>query len=152
MDVPNRSCWWLGWSNCIVRCGNRRHPQKLLESGGREQQEIVVLDVAGIAQLVRDAARGHESIACSKNEDPISNDDLQFSDEDKVHLILPSMCMPRHHHPGRETDLEEAICSSRVCSRQTYGTNADVKVVTFGPRLMLDRGSFAIDGLNVEHE
>ena len=66
-------------------------PQELLEPGGREHEEIVVFDGARIAQLVRDAARGHESVARPKNEDLLSNDDLQFSGEDEVHFVLTSM-------------------------------------------------------------
>jgi hypothetical protein len=48
MDVPNGDCRPLGWRRRVVRRGHG-HPQKFLEPRRREHQEIVVLDVAGIA-------------------------------------------------------------------------------------------------------
>ena len=48
MDVPNSNCRWLGGSNRVVRCRNRRHSQKLFEPGRREDEKIMVLDVAGV--------------------------------------------------------------------------------------------------------
>jgi hypothetical protein len=51
----------LARSHCPAQA-TARHPQKFLESGRREHQEIVVLDIAGIAQLVGDVARCHKAI------------------------------------------------------------------------------------------
>ncbi len=117
MDVPNGNCRWLRRSNRIVRCRDRRHLQEPLEAGGREHKEIVILGVATITQLVGDVARGDESIAFPKNKDLVSDDDLQLSGEDMVHLILTRMRMTRHTHPRRETRLNEAVFSSGIFAR-----------------------------------
>ena len=61
----------------------------------------MILDVARITQLVGDVARGDESIAFPKNKDLVSDDDLQFSGKDILHLILTRMRMTRHTHPRR---------------------------------------------------
>ena len=117
MDIPNGNCRWLSWSNRIVRCRDRRHLQEPLEAGRREHEEIVILGVARITQLVGDVARGDESIAFPKNKDLVSDDDLQFSGEDIVGLILTRMRMTRHTHPRRETRLDEAVFSSGIVAR-----------------------------------
>ena len=114
MDIPNGNCRWLSWSNRIVRCRNRRCPKKPLKPGRREHEEIVILDLARITQLVGDVARGDESIAFPKNKYLVSDDDLQFSEEDIVGLILTRMRMTRHTHPRRETRLNEAVLSSGI--------------------------------------
>jgi len=76
----------------------------------------VVRDVTGIAQLVGNVTRRHESIALPENERLFSDDDLQFSGEDMVGLILARMRMARHYYTGREARLQEAVCSSGICS------------------------------------
>ncbi len=77
----------------------------------------MVLDSAGISQLVGHVARSDEGIASPENEGLVSNDDLQFAGKDIVRLILTRMRMPRHTHPRRETHFQEAICSSGICAR-----------------------------------
>jgi hypothetical protein len=49
MDVLNGDCRRLSWSCSVVRRRYGRQPQEFLEPGRREHEEIVVLDVAGIA-------------------------------------------------------------------------------------------------------
>jgi hypothetical protein len=115
-DIPNGNCRWLSWSNRVVRCRKRRHLQKLLESGRREHDEIVILVVARITQPVRDVTRGDERIAYAENKDLVSDDDLQFSGEDIIRLILTRMRMTRHTHPRRETQFQEAVFSSGICA------------------------------------
>src|SRR5262249_13840454 len=94
-------------------CGNRRRPQKPLEPGRREHDEIVILDVSGIAQLVGNVARSDESVASPENKGLAADDDFQFSGEDIVRLVLTRMGMTRHCHARRETDVQETVCSSR---------------------------------------
>src|SRR5215813_391872 len=113
MDIANSNRWWLGGSNGIVRCGNRRRPQKPLEPGRREHDEIVILDVSAIAQLVGNVARSDESVASPENKGLAADDDFQFSGEDIVRLVLTRMGMTRHCHARRETDVQETVCSSR---------------------------------------
>jgi hypothetical protein len=48
MDIPNRKSRRVSWRDRIVRCRNRRHSQKLFEPGRREDEKIMVLDVAGV--------------------------------------------------------------------------------------------------------
>ena len=88
----------------------------------------MVLGVAGIAQLVGDVARGDERIAGPENEDLVCDDHLELSGEDIVRLVLTRMRMSRHTHAGRESHLEEAVCSSSIRARQTYRTDAHVEV------------------------
>jgi hypothetical protein len=138
MDIPDSKGRRLGWGGCIVRRRNRRRHQKILESGRRKHEEIVIFDVAGIAQLVRDVARRHESVTRSKNEDLVSHDDLEFSTENIIDFILTRMRVTRHDHARCETNVEETVCSTGVGAGQTYATNAHVEVITFGSPLMLD--------------
>ena len=58
----------------------------------------MVLDVAGVAQLVRDVARCHERIAWSENEGLVTDNNFQFSYENKVGFVLARMRMTRHTH------------------------------------------------------
>src|SRR5262249_38820395 len=94
MDVLNGDRGRLGWRCSVVRRRYGRQPQKFLEPRRREHEEIVVLDVAGIAQPVGDVARRHEAIARPEDEDLLSYGDLQFSDQDKIRFILACMRMP----------------------------------------------------------
>src|SRR5215469_15762841 len=68
MNILDGNCRWLRWSNRIVRRGNGRCHDEFLEPRRRKYEEIVILDIAGIAELVRDVARGQESIAGPKNK------------------------------------------------------------------------------------
>jgi hypothetical protein len=68
MHVLNGNGWRLGWSNGMVRCGNRSRLQEPLETGGREHDQVVIFAIAGIAQLVGNVARGEESIAAPENK------------------------------------------------------------------------------------
>ena len=67
MDIANGNCGWLGRSDRVVRRRNRRRPQKPFKPGRREHDEIVVLDIAGITQLVGDVAWRGETIAWPKS-------------------------------------------------------------------------------------
>jgi hypothetical protein len=87
---------------------------------------------------VRDVARGEERVAGLEQKDILSDRDLEFSSKNKVHLILARMRMTGHAHPRCETHLQQAVGSSRICARQTHGTEADIKVISFGSRLMSD--------------
>jgi hypothetical protein len=99
----------------------------------------MILGVSRITQLVGNVARRHETVAWLEDKRFASDDDLQFSGEDKVGFILTRMRMARHTHPGRETSLQEAIRSAGVVPRQTHGADAHVKVGALGSRLMFDR-------------
>jgi len=55
---------------------------------------------------VRNVARSHKSIASPENKDLVADDDLQFSGEDIIRLILTRMHMTRHRHPRRETNVQ----------------------------------------------
>jgi hypothetical protein len=87
---------------------------------------------------VRDVARGQQSIAWLENNNLLSDSGLKFSSKNEVHFVLPRVCMTRHRHPGSETHLQQAIGFSCIFARQTYRTDADIKVVAFGSRLMSD--------------
>jgi hypothetical protein len=67
----------------------------------------------------------------SEKKSLLSDGDLKFSDKNKVHLILARVRMTGHRHPKRETHLQQAVGSSRICARQTYGTETHIKVKTF---------------------
>jgi hypothetical protein len=121
-DIANRNWDRLDCVHRIFRHGDSRHPQKLIKSGWRKHKEIVIFDVARIAQLVRNVARGHEAITCSEDEDLSADGDFQLSGEDIVRLVLTRMHMPRHILPTRERRFEEAVCSSGICARQTQPT------------------------------
>jgi len=138
MDIPDSSGRRFSRGSRIVRRRDRRLQEKFLESGRREHEEIVIFDVAGIAKLVRDVTRRHESIAFSENKDLVSQDDLEFSPENIIDFILTRVRVTRHHHPGRETNVQEAVCSTGVGAGQAYAADAHVKIITFGSRLMLD--------------
>src|SRR5215472_17921623 len=112
MDIPNGSCRWFSWSNCVVRRRNGCRLQKPLEARRPEDEEIVIFDVARITQLVGNVARRHETVAWLEDERFAADDDLQFSAEDKVRFILTRMRMARHAHPRCETNLQEAIRSA----------------------------------------
>jgi len=98
----------------------------------------VILGVAGITELVRDVAWGQQSIAGAKNKSLISDGNLKLSGKDKVHFVLARMGMTRHRHLRSETYLQQAIGSSCIFARQTHGTEAHIKVISFGSRLMSD--------------
>src|SRR5215470_7821991 len=107
----------------------------------------MILDVSRIAQLMGNAARRHETVTWLEDECFASDDDLQFSGEDKVRFILMRMRMARHAHPGCETNFQEAISSAGVIARQTDRADAHVKVGTSGSRLVFDRQSSVSWGL-----
>src|SRR5262249_38328150 len=98
------------------------------ESGRREHKQIMVLNVTGITQLVRDVARGNEGITGLQNKDLISNGDFQFSGQDVVNLILTRMRMTRHTQTRRQAYLQQAVLSSCIDPPQAYRTNAHVEV------------------------
>src|SRR5499427_4638800 len=152
MDVANGDRGWLGWSNRVVRGRNRRRPQKPFEPGRREHNEIVILDLAGIAQLVGDVARGGETFAWPERGDLVSDDHLQFSRQHIIGLVLARMRMARHHHSRGETNLQQAVRSTGIGARQPYGTDAHVEVVALGSRLTVDRGASGNEGWNTRHE
>src|SRR5262245_3757022 len=114
MNVLNGNRGRFSWSRRIVRCRNRRHFQKAVESGRRERQKIVVFIVAGITEPMWNIAWRHEGIARLENEDLVSDGDLKLSGEDKIRFILTRVGMPRHAHPRRETNLQETISSSCI--------------------------------------
>ena len=119
----------LGWNGRIVRCGDRRHPQKLIEPRWRKHKEIVIFDDAGITQPVRNVARSDETITCPEDEDLSADGGFQFSGEDIIRLILTGMHMPGHILPGRKRRLEEAVGASGICC-PTNTTNRRVEVVS----------------------
>jgi hypothetical protein len=98
----------------------------------------VVLDIAGIAQLVRYVAWGHEAVARPENEDLVSYGDLQFTDQDKICFILAGMSMSRHAHSRRKTDFKKAVCTAGVGARQTNGADSHVEVIAVGSGLMFN--------------
>ena len=98
----------------------------------------MILDIAGIAQLVGDVARCHKAIPRPENEDLVSYDDLQLSDQDKIRFILARMRMPRHAHSRRETDFQQAACTAAVSTRQTDGADTYVEVIAVGSRLIFN--------------
>src|SRR6516164_7021605 len=109
----------------------------------------MISDTAGVTELVRDIARGHESLARSQSEDLVSDDGLQFAGEDKICLILARMCMTRHTLPGRDSQIDEAVCSSRVFAREKDRTKGDVKVITLRLRLIFNGGGDVRHSLKV---
>src|SRR5262249_7155765 len=139
MGIADGSRGWPGRSNRVVRRRNRRRPEKPFESGRREHDEIVVLDIAGITQLVWDVAWGGETFAWPKRGDLVSDDHLQFSGKHIIGLVLTRMRMARHHHCRRETNLQEAVSSAGIGARQPYRADAHVKVIALGSRLTVDR-------------
>src|SRR5262249_42298757 len=152
MDVANGNRGWLGWSNRVVRCRKRRRPQKPFEPGRREHNEIVILDLAGSAQLAGDVARGGETFAWPERGDLVSDDHLQFSRKYIIGLVLTRMRMARHHHSRGETNLQQAVRSAGIGARQPYGTDAHVEVIALGSRLRGDRGATGNEGGNTGHE
>src|SRR5215813_9039924 len=114
MHIPHGNCGRFGWSNCGRRRGDCRLLQKSLKPGGREHKQIMVLNVAGITQLVRDVARRDESITSLENKDLVSNGDFQFASQDVVNLILTRMRMTRHAHSRCQTYLEQTVLSSSI--------------------------------------
>src|SRR5580704_13853707 len=98
-----------------------------------------------------DFARCHEAIAWPEHKDLVSYGDLQFSEQDKIRFILARMRMPRHAHSRRETDLQEAVCTSGVVARQTNGADTHVEVMAVRSRLMFDCRSSMILCWNVMH-
>ena len=56
MNILNRNCGWLRWSNRIVGRGNSRCRDEFLESGGGKYEKKVIRGVAGIT-VVREGCR-----------------------------------------------------------------------------------------------
>src|SRR5262245_20963060 len=117
MDIPDRNGRRLGWSNRIVRGGNRGRLQETLEAGRPEHEQVVILADPGIAQLVGDTARRDERIASPENEDLAADNNLELSREDIVRLILSRMSVTRHAHSRREAYLQQTIRPSGVRAR-----------------------------------
>src|SRR5215472_5894957 len=138
MNILNGNCRWLRWSNRIVGSRNRSRHHELLEPRRRKYEEKLILDIAGITESVRDVARGQESVALPENKNVLSHLDLELSGKNKVHFVLACMGMTGNAHSRCETYLQQAIGSSRICARQTYGTEPHIKVISFGSRLMFD--------------
>ena len=74
----------------------------------------MILDIAGIAQLVGDAARCHEDIARPQNEGLVSHGDLQFASQNKIRFVLARVRMPWHAYSRRDTDFQKAVCTAGV--------------------------------------
>jgi hypothetical protein len=87
---------------------------------------------------MRDVPWGQQSIAGLKNKSLVSDGSLKFSGKDKVHFVLARMGMMGHRHPRRQAYLQQAIGSSCIGARQTYGTEAHIKVISFASWLMFD--------------
>jgi len=87
---------------------------------------------------VRDVARGQQSIAGLKNKSLVSDGSLKFSRKHKVHFVLAGMGMTGHRHPRSEAYVQQAIGSSGISARQTHGTEAHIKVISFASRLIFD--------------
>src|SRR5262249_10403627 len=71
-----------------------------LEPGRREHQKIVILDIAGIPQLVGDAARCHEAVAGLEKECLASPGNPHPSDQEKITFVSARVGMRRHAHSG----------------------------------------------------
>src|SRR5215470_7031851 len=112
MNILNGNCRWLRRNNRIVGSRNRCRHHELLEPGRGKYKEIVILGIAGIAELVRDVARGQESIAGLKHKSLVSDGSLKFSGKNKVHFVLARMGMTGHPHPRSEAYLEQAVGST----------------------------------------
>src|SRR5262245_31590009 len=115
MDILDRNGRRLGWSNRIVRGGNRGRLQEILEAGRPEHEQIVILADPGIAQLVGDVARRDERIASPENEDLAADNNFELSREDIVSLVLSRVNVTRHAYSRRKAHLH-----------QTDGTDAHV--------------------------
>src|SRR5262249_54604301 len=152
MDVANGDRGWLGWSNRVVRGRNRRRPQKPFEPGRREHDEIVILELAGMTQLVGSVAGGGEAFAWPERGGSVSDDPPQFPRQHIIGLVLARMRMARHHHSRGETNLQQAVRSTGIGARQPYGTDAHVEVIALGSRLTVDRGATGNEGWNTGHE
>jgi hypothetical protein len=101
----------------MVWSRNSRGLQKFLESGGPENEQIVILDVARIAYLVGDVTRSDERIAGPESKHLPSDSDLEFSREDKVRFVLTGVRMPRDADPGGEVGFQKAECSPGITAR-----------------------------------
>jgi hypothetical protein len=66
---------------------------------------------------MRDVPRSQQSIAWPENKSPLSDGDLEFSGKNKVHLILAHMRVTGYGHPRSETNLQQAVGSSRIYAR-----------------------------------
>jgi hypothetical protein len=87
---------------------------------------------------MRDVPWGQQRITGLKDKSLVSDGSLKFSGKNKVDFVLARMGMTGHRHPRSKTYLQQAIGSSRMCARQTYGTEAHIKVISFASRLMFD--------------
>src|SRR5262249_15215039 len=65
---------------------------------------------------------------------------------------LARMCMTRHAFSSRDSQIEEAICASRIFAREKDGTKCDVEVITLRLWLILDCWNDIEGGYNVRHE
>src|SRR5262245_58079291 len=133
----------------VVRRGKCRCHYKVLESGRREYEEIVIRAGAGVPQLVRNVSRGHETITLLEYEYLVSDDHFQFSGGHVVRFILTRMRVTGHADSGGEARLQEAIRSSRIRARQTDGADAHVKIPALGSWLMFysRRSFFRVDSI-----
>src|SRR5262249_43876621 len=61
------------------------------------------------------------------------------------------MCMTRHTFSRRESQIEEAICSSRIFARKKDRTQGNVEVITLRFRLIFNPRGDVRDGLNVSN-
>src|SRR5215510_8316036 len=111
----------------------------------------MISDTAGVTELVRYIAWGYESFTSPQCEDLLSDGSFQFAGKHKQCFILARMCMSRHAFSRRDSQIEEAICSSRIFAREKDRTESDVEVITLRFRLILNGGSHFSDHLNVIH-
>src|SRR5262249_33622997 len=117
MDIPDRNGRRLGWSNRIVRGGNRGRLQETLEAGRPEHEQIVILADPGISQLVGDVARRDERIASPENENLAADNNLQLSPADIASLILSRLNVTRHAYSRRKAHLHQTERASGIRAR-----------------------------------
>jgi hypothetical protein len=73
-----------------------------------------------------------------ENKNVLSHLDLELSGKNKVHFVFARVGVTGNAHPRCETYLQQAIRSSCIFARQTHGTETNIKVISFGSRLMFD--------------
>src|SRR6516162_8593833 len=87
-------------------------------------------------------SRGAISISPALRTNALSPTTTLVLREYIVRFILTGVRMARDTYSRSSADFQEAIFSSGVCTRQTHGADAHVKVKPLGSRLIFDgRGS-----------
>src|SRR5262245_51054227 len=111
----------------------------------------MISDTAGVPELVRYITRGDESFAGPQCEDPVSDGSFQFAGDDKKRFVLARMCMTWHAFPGRDPQIEEAICSSRIFAREKDRPERNIEIIKSRFRQIFNCGGTAKEPLNVIH-